>query len=705
MQYSFQRSFLVLSLCTAAAISGCSEASTEDKDPLSSDDPDAAASVPDAGNPQETEIDSGSTSTEPAREWTCIAAADEEPDYLRDIGCAEDFEKLASRPIDASIPGARSLKTSIDRDDNMTLNFQNSVKYPIHWNFVSEQRSVNQGLPLVPSLSEFNISEYYAPSRRFILGALTYYEGPQKWTYEIAPYDTADVEMVSDAFRLIAEHTYIGDELYFHPTSSAIETLAADLPADVPIVTTEELFLGIDYQPLNPAESIGQLRFVNAADLETEFVGFRDIVVLDRVPNDISVTQGIITQEFQTPLAHINVLSQNRGTPNMALRNATTDEELVSLEGKWVRLTVGLSDYDIEEVTKAEADAWWDEHKPAAVQVPGLDLEKNQLTDCPDMIDPEAEDLRAEFKAATRAFGGKAGNYAGLTHIEGLPVPKAFGIPVFFYMQFMEENGFDQRVVDMLADEEFQNSAEARDAALEALRADMEVAPVNADFEAALAAKLDTEFNGLRMRFRSSTNAEDLDGFTGAGLYTSRSGDPADDMDLPLDAIRKVWASVWFFRAFEERSYRSIDHLAVGMALLVHRSFPEEEANGVALTGNPFDKTGVSPAFYVNVQVGEASVVQPENGVTTDQYLQYFDLPGQPVTYLSESNLAPSGTHVLTTAQVHELGAALDSIRTFFAPAYQQNPWWSMDVEFKFDGEPGETPALVIKQARPFGNR
>lgn len=597
------------------------------------------------------------------------------------------------------------MKTSIDRDADMTLSFQNSVTYPIHWDFLSEHRSVNQGLPRVPSLGEFNLTEYYSPSRRFILGAMTHYEGPDKWVYQIAPYDTADLEMIADAFYSIAEHAFVGAELYFHPTSQTLETLAEDLPEDIPVITTQELFEGIDYQPLNPAESVGQLRFVNAVDLDTAFVGFRDIVVLDHVPNDISVTQGIITAEFQTPLSHINVLSQNRGTPNMALREATTNEELTALAGKWVRLTVELSEYRIEEVTKEEADAWWEEHKPAEVQVPGVDLEKNTLTDCEMMIDPDAEDLREEFKAATRAYGGKAANYAGLTHIEGLPVPKAFGIPVYFYMQFMEENGFDQRVRDLLEDPDVQADAAVRDAELESLRDDMMVAPVNADFEAALTEKLETEFAGIRMRFRSSTNAEDLDGFTGAGLYTSKSADLESEIDPPIDAIREVWSSVWYFRAFEERSYRSIDHLAVGMALLVHHSFPDEEANGVALTGNPFDKTGVSPAFYVNVQYGEASVVQPATGITTEEFLYFHDLPGQPVTYLSNSNLVSPGERVLTNSQVQDLGAALASIRTFFAPAYQQSPWWAMDVEFKFDGEPGETPELFVKQARPFGNR
>jgi hypothetical protein len=141
------------------------------------------------------------------------------------------------------------------------------------------------------------------------------------------------------------------------------------------------------------------------------------------------------------------------------------------------------------------------------------------------------------------------------------------------------------------------------------------------------------------------------------------------------------------------------------MALLVHRSFPDEEANGVALTNNPFDKTGVDPAFYVNVQRGELSVVQPEPGTSTEEFLHYFDVQNQPVSYLSSSNLVPIGEKVLLPSQVQELGTALDQIRDHFAPAYAQTPWWAMDVEFKFDAEPGEEPVLFIKQARPFGNR
>jgi hypothetical protein len=238
----------------------------------------------------------------------------------------------------------------------------------------------------------------------------------------------------------------------------------------------------------------------------------------------------------------------------------------------------------------------------------------------------------------------------------------------------------------------------------------MRLAPVNPDFERLLLDKLALDYPGVRMRFRSSTNAEDLDGFTGAGLYTSRSGDPNDPESPVLDAVRRVWSSVWSFRAFEERTYRSIDHQQVAMALLVHRSFPDEEANGVALTNNPFDPDGVDPAFYVNVQLREFSVVEPQPNITTEEFLYYFDLQSRPVSYLSLSSLVNVGDRVLSPAQVQELGVALDKIRAHFAPAYAPavgaaSSWWAMDVEFKFDGEEGEVPPLFVKQARPFGNR
>lgn len=646
----------------------------------------------------------------PPREWSCNITG-ETPDFLTSYGCKADFDAMASAPLSEKIPGATSAKTMLDRDDPLQrLWFQNSKKYQIHHAFASAYLS-GDDLPIVPVIGQFNTTEYYRTNRRFLLGAITYYEGPKKWCYEIAPYDNASADMIQQAFERIADSTYFGDSLYFHPTSTAVSEVAKLLPSSIKVISTEELYANIDYQPLNVATSIGRLVFVKAAELDTAYVSYRDIVLLDMVPNDISVTSGIITEAFQTPLAHINVLSQNRGTPNMALRGAWNNTELRALENKWVKLSVELSGYTITEATAEEADVWWNEHKPSKVGIANMDTTVKELTDVKAILDIAGLGLGPAIKKAIPAFGGKVSHFAAFPHMDTTKVPylgEAFGVPVYYYWQHMEKNGLNSMVAEMLANDSFKNYPAVRDRKLKILRDSIEDAPLDSDFEALLQAKLNTKFAaGIQVRFRSSTNAEDLDGFTGAGLYTSDGG----NMNKPKsirNAVRIVWASVWFFRAFEEREYRQIDHKSVGMALLVHRSFPEEEASGVAITANIYDKDGVEPGYYINVQYGDGSVVLPDSDVTSDELICHFDMQGRPIVYMGHSNVLPKDmSTVLTNDQVYTLCTALAEIHRFFKPLYgsDSNKRFAMDTEFKFDqplGDPGGKSVLFMKQCRPY---
>ena len=634
--------------------------------------------------------------------WECQLVAGSDPDFAQTIGCREDFDELSSQPLSAAIPGATSVKTVFDRTD-ATLYFQNSERFKIHWEFASQHLSGN-GRPIVPQLAQFNTTEYYSPDRRFILGSLTYYEDPDEWVYEIAPYDTADADMIATAYRAIAANAFIGDRLKFHPTSEAVAQIALGLPPDVLQITTAELFEGITYQPLNLGTSMGRLVFVRHTP-EPVLVNYRDIAVLDGIPNDLSVVQGIITGVFQTPLSHLTVLSQNRGTPNMGLRGAFDDPVLRALENKWVEIVVEPFEWRLREVTQAEADAWWDDHRPEPVVIPPMDLTTTDLRDDDDMID-ESIPLIDALRAVIPAYGGKASHYGGLAKAgPDVPHPNAFAVPLHYYDQFMTQHGFYAYAQAMMDDPVFRGDPAVRDQRLNEFRDMIKAAPVDPDFLALVRAKLDAEYPGTRMRFRSSTNAEDLFGFTGAGLYDSNTYDPADPTRTLEVAIRKTWASIWTFRAFEEREYRSIPHLGVGMAMLVHPGFPAEEANGVALTANIFDTSGLEPGFWVNVQIGESSVVQPPPGITVDSFIHYFTQPGQPMVYLTHSNLIPQGTTVITRAQAYELGKGLDAIHRYFVPAYAPQPgqpgFYAMDIEFKFDSETGQDPQLVIKQCRP----
>jgi hypothetical protein len=478
---------------------------------------------------------------------------------------------------------------------------------------------------------------------------------------------------------------------------------AADaLPASVAVVSTGQLFEGIDYQPVNPGTSMGRLRFVRDHELVTGYIDFREVVVLESLPGDLPVVAGIVTTTFQTPLSHVNVLAQNRGTPNMALRGAWDDPGLRALEGRWVRLDVGTFDHEVEEVTAEEADAWWEANRPEPLSIQPPDLTATELRDAEDVLEPGA-DLATAIAAAVRAFGGKASQFAALTRMDDLEVPRAFVIPMYHHDRFMRDNGFDVQVSEMLADETFRQDPVARRSRLAELRSAMREAPVDAALEESLTAKIRAGYPDTRMRFRSSTNAEDLQGFTGAGLYSSASGEIGDPEAPLLDALRAVWASVWNFRAFEERSHRGIDHRKVGMAVLVHRAFTDEEANGVGVTANPFDTTGLEPGFYVNVQLGESSVVDPDPGTVSDQLIYHYHMPGRPVVYLSHSNLASAGMNVLTQEELLELGRALSAIHATFRPVWgaAEDSWYAMEVEFKLDGHGAERPRLYVKQARP----
>ena len=461
-------------------------------------------------------------------------------DHLRSIGCTSDFSALASEPIDSTLPGARSVKVVLDTAQDNAIYFQNSVIYQIHYQFASTHLS-GHTLPIVPSLSEFNTTEYFSPDRRFILGAVTYYDGPKAWALELSPYDTASAEMIQSLYQAVQAKTFFGNALAFHPTSEAIRTLSTKLPSTVSVVTTDELYSGIEYQPLSLGSAIGQLHFVTSAEIDTADLSYQDLVVLDQAPNDISVVQGMITETFQTPLSHLNVLARNRKTPNMGLKNAMTNEILRAFEGKLVELTVTAERWSIREATKAEAEASWAAHMPAPVTLPAMNLSVTELLDIED-VTPDPTDggsLRDAIKDAVLAFGGKAAQYSVLARTANVPIKKAFGIPLYYYDQFMKQNGFYDRVDALLADSSFTTEATVRKTALAALRADMVNAPMDEGFQTLLKAKLAEAFPGeAKVRFRTSTNSEDLDGFPCAGCYESHTGHTDDWNDVLLAISR-----------------------------------------------------------------------------------------------------------------------------------------------------------------------
>ncbi len=658
------------------------------------------------------------------------------PNYLSAIGCKSDFDSLASLPLDVTLPGVSAMKYVIDTQDlkapnNTRLYFQNSVRYPLHVEFCSANI---QG---VINNSNFNNNYYGGADRRFMLGSISYYDKPNVWALELAAYDTSTPAMIKKVFDTITpEKAFFRSALVFHPTSDTLASVANQLDLSIPVVTTEDLYGKTDYQPLVRATAMGVLTFLTANQVNSgEFIPYNAIVVLDEAPNDISVVAGIITAQFQSPLSHINVLANNRKTPNMGLRDAQKNATLLKYQNQWVRLTVGADDYDIAPVDQNVGQAYFEAHKPAPVTLPPVDLTETRIQDIEALVpnyvaqnsdsSTKQADMRGLIVKAVYAYGGKSANYSVMAQTSGIPLAKAFAVPIYYYDKFMRDNGFYDMIdgylnnVDITTGQaiNFTTDPIVREETLRDLRNAMMKGQLDPDFQNQMKAKITQNYTGtdgkpIIMRFRTSTNSEDLAAFPCAGCYNSQSGDPSNWEDV-WDGIRKTYTTAWLFRTFEERSYYGVDQKSVGMGLLVHHKYIDEVANGVAITANPYDlKQSDSPAYYINTAYGgDNAIVALPAGVTSDQLLYYVGAAGTPIVYISHTNQPlPAGmTTVLSNAQVAELGAALTAVKNVFQKAYAQPDWYAMDCEFKFAavdsiGNITDKPVLWLKQARWYPN-
>jgi hypothetical protein len=224
-----------------------------------------------------------------------------------------------------------------------------------------------------------------------------------------------------------------------------------------------------------------------------------------------------------------------------------------------------------------------------------------------------------------------------------------------------------------------------------------------------------------KIRFRSSTNVEDSDQFVGAGLYDSYSGCLADDLDGDDDgpsicdpsetnergvfrAIRKVFASFYNDNAFLERLKYGVDPDEVGMALLVHHSFPDEIelANGVATLEK--SSSGPEKTIKLITQKGATSVANPTDGSIPEEVSVYVNASGVIIlTFISGSNLVILGEKVMDWQTDYvELAQLLVDASVEFENQTGKNDY-ILDFEYKKLAPGGAAipeGGLVVKQVR-----
>jgi len=540
------------------------------------------------------------------------------------------------------------------------------------------------------------------------------------------------LEEVTQVFENLSATFGLRDLVYYPETNAERESASRfiDAPFEIYLEKPDPDF---DYEAYTQGVTYGRVRVLDPeafaeANRGGRF-GFQDIVVLSESPRDIEgVVAGVITATEQTAASHVAVRTARRGTPNAYIVDAV--EVFSEVEGELIRLEVDARDYSWRAATSAEAEEWWETHRRTVSEQPSVDESYREL--------PSLAEIALDDKiSATARVGGKAANFARLQRVLDGDFEKyradGFAIPHHYYLKFLRSNRtfsfvrplqvvtYEEYIDEIFASEKFQSDSSFRFEALERLRdAMVEGGEVSPELVARVAARVEEVFGETtsNVRMRSSSNAEDALEFNGAGLYNSFSACAADDLDDDDDgpsecsenggeenergvarALKRVWRSLWNFRAHEERAFYSIPHDSLSMGILVTRAFSDELANGVVFTadpGDPFDRR-----YQVSVQAGERSVVSPEPGELAE--LDLLEVPSGAVRRIVRavrSSVVAEGAFVLSDEQLEELGALVWHIDTRLdieLGDYDRDRVL-LDIEFKFDQE----GRLAIKQVRPF---
>ena len=391
-------------------------------------------------------------------------------------------------------------------------------------------------------------------------------------------------------YAKLRETFVAGDRIAFRPDSHAHSLLVGKL-GKLPILTNDAIYRRSSYQAFTKGRRVGVLRVVREADLKNLIWRPQDIVILKTAVPDISVVSGIISEAFSTPLSHVALRARAWGIPHIGLKNATA--RYGGLAGKVVLLEARSDGYQLRLATKAEVAAWRKKRrKKRKIVLPAADLATRSLK--------RLNGLRA---TQAGAYGAKTANLGEIMHSKpkGYAVPPGFGVPIVYYAEHMKRHGFDVRVSKMLADARFKKDPVARKHQLAALRRairDASIAPALLERAWKLAGTIGGQKGGVFVR--SSTNAEDLPGFNGAGLYDTVPN-VRSKAQLGV-AIRKVWASVWNDRAVAERTFFGVDHRGVYAAVLIQVGVNATSA-GVLVTAN-IRKPAERHVFTINAQKG-----------------------------------------------------------------------------------------------------
>jgi hypothetical protein len=609
---------------------------------------------------------------------------------LHTLTTKADFDLLKGEPLSTNFNGIECVKVVLEIKSK-TIYYLESKKYKWHYRFISEVLNDDA------NLEQFNSDNYsQSPNRRYILATFNYNTNSKNYFLQFAASDNISDENIDLLCAKITETTFCKKNFKILLNTTILLRRKASISKNHPVISSDDLFQSQTFQPIVEGKASGILLFLPADSIKKGKDYSGSILVLKGSSNDLPICKAVITDEFQTPLSHICLLTANRRTPCAAQKHVFTLDSFRRYANKPVEITVSQKGLLIKPLSSYSVIA----APPVKKVIPKLDTSRAAII--------SLDKLSYKDKIA---YGSKVCNLAEVKKIERRDAApftpqKAFAIPFRYYYQHLQKHGI-LRDIDILV-----NSKNLSDSAatqqLKRIRKRITKAALDTALLNTVTRDCKTNFKTKKIRFRSSSNAEDESNFNGAGLYSSTSGIIGDTTKTIERAIKKVWASLWNERAYFERNYFGIEQSKVAMAVLVHEAYDDELVNGVCITKNLYRDYDFG--FVINMQKGENEVVSPENKLVCEQVVSYmnstvvFYNEVEAADWISYSSLSPNAS-LLSAAELKELTQKMEKIKRHFYDLLRIWPTeykdFAMDVEFKLITE-NKQHKILIKQARPY---
>jgi hypothetical protein len=624
-------------------------------------------------------------------------------------------------------PGSHSvrwIKFAVLTSDPTRVFYQDSTRFPFHYDYASQRLSPFIGMDRLT----FDQVSLHPANQQVILGAvlLPPFASTNEYGIQLIGLEAYAPATAASILELVRAtiHAPSSPQPLYIPTweqfQSAMANEAFFAEGGFPVASADRWVGGSTIYA--PGWALGRLVYIPANEITAAYTDGRllptDILLTDGVPAEVPLVAGIISLRPSTPNSHVAILARSFGVPFLYLPDPQERARVLQLVGREValRATIVTGDdrikiLDVHGVLSSEMRS-----AILALKAPPLlnFLPKTSYG----AISAPVDDL---VPADAKYFGGKAANFGLLRRTIPNQSPPAIAFSFDLWDQFLDQtlpNGKTLRleIAGRLAPfPTYPPNMAGLRIALEGVR-DLitDTAHFSTPQQTGILTALNVFNPAQKIRFRSSTNMEDAEQFTGAGLYDSYSGCLLDDLDGNTSgpcgcdssepnergvfrAIQKVYASFYNDNAFLERLRHQVNESQVGMALLVHHSFPDEEANGVATMDASIRTTFSSYSADLVTQLGETSVTNPE-GDALPELVRASQFSANPsFVLMNHSSLVPLGGYVLSwDADYRALMTSLVNVTNAYRQFHPERTRFLLDFEYK-----KEDGAMVVKQVRP----